>query len=198
VGNRQQTVAFATEKNIVDNNALWVLFAVAGLAIYQYAKSLSAEHKRHQATLDRVTTELDEIRVTLAALASDVERVAYTSEEREKKHFDRLPALTSESFVTLHAGDKLSLLLLTYTDLGAPLIYSVEYTHRELTYRSPNQKDAVAYGDARLDQSSEFKEARILFSRPNGTATLRGLSLEGHVKEGRGEGKPIPGRGATL
>lgn len=168
----------------MDNLALWVLFGVAGLIILQCAKSLSTAHKRHEAALDRVSMELQEIRTMLAAIGSDLERVAYTPAEQEKKHFDRTSALTSESFAALHAGDELSLLLLAHTDQGAPLIYPVNYTHRELTYRSPNQKDAVAYGNARLDQSDEFREVRILFSRPNATATLRGLALEGHVKEG--------------
>src|SRR6266480_7268344 len=86
--------------------------------------------------------------------------------QREKDHFDQLPPLTSESFVSLQNGDSLSLLLLTYTDQGVPLIFPVQYVHRELVYRSPNQKDAVAFGNARLDESQEFKEVRILFSRP--------------------------------
>ena len=63
-------------------------------------------------------------------------------------------------------------------------LFPVEYVHRELTYLLPGQRNAVAYGQARLDETGQFEDARILFSRPHRTATLRGLVLEGHVKEG--------------
>lgn len=76
----------------------------------------------------------------------------------------------------------ISLVLYTCTDDGLGITFPVQYIHRELTYRSPNQKDAVAFGVGRLFDSDEFQEVRILFSRPNSTATLRGLVLEGHVK----------------
>jgi len=75
-----------------------------------------------------------------------------------------------------------SLFLLEYVPSGGGVIFPVQYIHRELVYRTPGQKDAVALGIARTLDGEGFREARILFSRPHRTATLRGLTLEGQVK----------------
>jgi len=115
----------------MDNISLWLLFAALGVIIYQCAKSISTGYQKHEAALDGLRAEIAEVREMLSAIALDVERVAYTPAEQEKKRFDRLPALTSESFVALHAGDELSLLLLTRTEQGAPLIFPVKYTSRQ-------------------------------------------------------------------
>lgn len=140
---------------------------------------LVAEWAETMETWERARSELQ------GALRGASGRVMTDNQaQQEIEHFDGLPPLTSDAVAKLHAGDKLLLLLKTYTDEGTPLFYHVEYVHRELTYRSPNQKDAVAFGTARQDPSEDFKEARILFSRPNATATLRGLIFfEGRVKE---------------
>lgn len=160
----------------------WVLIGTVWLAIYLGAKWLDKAHKKHEADLNRLSEEIKNLREILAGIASDVERVAYTSEEQERRRFDRLPALLPESLTSCNPGQELSLLLHTVIP---DRIIPVRYRHRELTYRSPDQKDAVAYGEAKLGESAEYSEVRILFSRPNRTATLRGLAEEGHVKEGR-------------
>jgi hypothetical protein len=103
----------------------------------------------------------------------------------DSEHFYHLPPLSSDYFVELSAGSYLPLLLLEYLPTGAGVIFAVEYIHRELTYRTPGQKDAVAFGKGRLaDGTDQYQDVRILFSRPNKTATLRGLVLEGLVKAG--------------
>lgn len=97
-------------------------------------------------------------------------------------YFRSLPAWTSDAVSKRNSGDTISLVLHTYTDDGLGITFPVQYIHRELIYRSPQQKDAVAFGVGRLFDSAEFQEVRVLFSRPNSTATLRGLVLEGEVK----------------
>ena len=164
-----------------------ILSVLAGLIAVIWVKVswLTSEREKHGIELDRLRAELDEVRTTLTGFTSQLEQVTLTPAQRERRHFDQLPALTSDSFIDVEAGRKFSLRLLTYIDEGVPLTFPVEYVHREIVYRSPNQKDAVAYGNARSEQSEEFKEVRILFSRPNATATLRGLGsfLTGHVKQ---------------
>ncbi|WBX92798.1 hypothetical protein [Pseudoxanthomonas mexicana] len=120
----------------------------------------------------------------------------------DSEYFYHLPPLTSDDFVELSTGSSLPLLLLEYVPTGAGIIFAVEYIHRELTYRTLGQKDAVAFGKGRLaDGTDQYQDVRILFSRPNKTATLRGLVLEGQVKAGRlgpnNSFKPTPLRGAA-
>ncbi|GAB2493125.1 hypothetical protein GCM10027084_02240 [Pseudoxanthomonas sangjuensis] len=99
----------------------------------------------------------------------------------DSDYFHQLPPLTSETVAALSAGSELSLLLLDLsTEKG--ILFPVQYTHRELTYRTPGNKDAVAFGSARLNGEGEYRNVRILFSQPRETAALRGLELEGHVK----------------
>ncbi len=101
---------------------------------------------------------------------------------RGSKIFHDLPPLLSDDFVDMPAGRTFSLLLLEYAQDVGWLLFPVEYVHEELIYRTPGQKDAVAIGKARLVDCGEFVPARILFSRPNQTAALKGLTLEGQVK----------------
>ena len=99
------------------------------------------------------------------------------------EQFREMPSLTSDEVAEWKAGQSFSLVLLEYLPGGGSALFDVDYIHRELTYRTPGQKDAVAFGSARLlDGDKEYREARILFSRPNQSATLRGLVLEGNVK----------------
>ena len=102
----------------------------------------------------------------------------------DSEYFRDLPAFTSEVVAALKPDDELPLLMLEHIDIGKAVIFPVQYKHRELIYRSPGQKDAVALGLAKLQSSDHFEEVRILFSRPHETATLRGLALEGQVKLG--------------
>ena len=119
----------------------------------------------------------------------------------DSDHFQQLSPLTAETFADLGTGHGLSLLLLEYVPSAGGVIFPVEYIHRELVYRTPGQKDAVALGTARLTDDQEYREVRILFSRPHQTATLRGLALEGQVKVGRpgpnNSFKPKPLRGSA-
>ena len=119
----------------------------------------------------------------------------------DSEYFHGLPPLTSDIVAELGAGQELSLLLLEHVPSGGGVIFPVQYIHRELVYRTPGHKDAVALGTARLTDGGEFRDARILFSRPYQTATLRGLTLEGQVKVSRpgpnNSFKPTPLRGAA-
>lgn len=157
-----------------------IIITVAVIALVQYARNLSAQAKTHQGSLEQIRSELNELREKVTELTEYIERVSLTPAEQEQKHFDRLPALTSDTFSDLPPGTKLELIL---EDFGQ--FYQVEYTHRELEYRTPGNKDAVAHGKARIDESGEFQDVRILFSRPNSTATLRGLARQsGLAREG--------------
>ena len=169
----------------MEHLVLWTLFVVAGVIVYRRFTDLSTENRANRDSVAVLRTEVDSLHEKAACLADSIERVTLTPAELESKHFYRLPALTSDLFAPLPSGEKLHLLLETYTDQGTPIFYEVEYTHQELTYRSPGKKDAAAHGQVRLYASDEFRDVRILFSRPHATATLRGLSLDGHVKEGR-------------
>ncbi len=99
--------------------------------------------------------------------------------------FRELPPVLVDDFAGLSPGRSVSLLMKEYLPAGGSALFPVEYIHREVEYRSPGQKDAVAHGKARLIDGGEFRDARILFSKYQRTATLRGLELEGHVKVAR-------------
>lgn len=171
----------------------WILIGIVWLAIYLGAKRLDKMQDEHESEVSRLRDEINNLRDILAEVALGVERVAYTRDEQARRQFDRLPPLLPKSFESCESGQEFSLLL---HPVMSDRIVPVKYRHRELTYRSPNQKDAVAYGEAKLHdvldelsgKSAEYSEVRILFSRPNetdATATLRGLADEGVVKEGR-------------
>lgn len=99
--------------------------------------------------------------------------------------FRELPPVLAGDFAGLSPGRSVNLLLQEHLPAGGCALFPVEYSHREVEYRSPGQKDAVAHGKARLIDGGEFRDARILFSQYHRTATLRGLELEGHVKVAR-------------
>ena len=103
---------------------------------------------------------------------------------RDSELFRDLPPFTVSQAERLVAGQALNLLLLEYVPTGGGVIFSVSYVHKELTFRSPGKKDAVAFGTASLSDHDSRTEVRILFSQARETATLRGLSLEGQVKLG--------------
>lgn len=101
------------------------------------------------------------------------------------EHFRQLSPLVAEDFDNLSLGSVVWFVLLEHLPAGGSTLFSVEYLHREIEYRSPGKKGAVAHGQARLDCDTDYREVRILFSSPNKTATLRGLVIEGQVKSGR-------------
>ena len=98
--------------------------------------------------------------------------------------FHELAPLTPEYVAEIGTGQALALLLLEQAPSGDGVIFPVQYIHKELIYRTPGQKDAVALGIARFAER-DFQDVRILFSRPHKTATLRGLAIEGKVKVAR-------------
>ena len=102
----------------------------------------------------------------------------------DSQYFRELPPFTSDIAAVIESEAELLLLLLEHIDIGKSVIFPVQYKHRELIFRSPGKKDAVAFGVARLEHSGEFRDVRILFSRVHETATLKGLALEGQVKLG--------------
>ena len=181
----------------MDNFVVWIVFVTAAVVLYQFIAGLSPRIKEDQQSIESMRTELRELKEKVATLTNDMERITLTDEELEEKHFERLPALASDEFVSLQPGEKLCLVLKDHMQGFC----SVEYVHQELTYRTPGQKDAVAYGRARFGNTGDLQEVRILFSRPNRTATLRGGPLDGHVKEGRmlpnNSFKPKPLRGSA-
>lgn len=102
----------------------------------------------------------------------------------DSEYFRELPAFKLDMVAGLKVHDELSLLILEHIDIGKSVIFPVQYKHRELIYRSPVHKDAVALGVAKLEGSESFQDVRILFSQYHATATMRGLALEGQVKLG--------------
>lgn len=165
----------------MDSLVVWIIFVTAAVVLYQHVAGLSQRIKEDQKSIDSMRAEIRELGEQVAALTNDMERITLTDEQLEERHFDRLPALTSDVFVSLRPGDKMRLVLKDHMR-G---LTAIEYVHQELTYRTPGQKDAVAYGKARFGSREDLEEVRILFSRPNLTATLRSGPIDGHVKEGR-------------
>ncbi|MGJ4804445.1 hypothetical protein [Luteimonas sp. SDU82] len=100
----------------------------------------------------------------------------------ERTVFEDLPPLLVAEFERMAPGEERSLLLLEYFEAGGSATFPVRYVHRELAFRTPGQKDAVAFGTAMLEGDDQPREARILFSQYYQTATIRGLGLEGPVK----------------
>lgn len=100
----------------------------------------------------------------------------------ETTKFEDLPPLLVAEFQRMVPGEARSLLLLEHFEAGGSATFPVRYVHRELAFRTPGQKDAVAFGTAMLEGEDQPREARILFSQYRQTATIRGLALEGPVK----------------
>src|SRR5262245_32576523 len=105
---------------------------------------------------------------------------------RDSERFDWLPPLLVPEVAKLASGSTLNLALLHFVETGADkpvgAIYQVTYTHRELIFRSPGHKDAVAFGEAKMEGDADSKEVTILFSRLLQSASLVGLTLQGKVK----------------
>lgn len=169
----------------MDGTIFWLVvvpFAVFALFEIRRLNEAVSECKRSIAELRAVVVDLNE---RLASLSDAFDGKFLSHRELENRHFDRLPALLSDSFVQMDMGEKLGLLLRAYTDQGSSFFCAVEYAHERLDYRSPGEKDAVAYGRGRLKGEGDWRDVKIFFARPLRTATLTGLSLDGHVKEGR-------------
>jgi hypothetical protein len=105
-----------------------------------------------------------------------------TPRSNDTESFRDLPPLLVRDVSRLPAGSELTLALLEYVPTGHGMIFLVKYTHRELTFRTPGGKDAVAFGEAALEQDSAPRNVRIFFSQVHETATMKGLTLEGAVK----------------
>jgi hypothetical protein len=105
-----------------------------------------------------------------------------TTQSKDSETFRELPPLLVSDVSRLPAGSELNLALLELVPTGPGVIFLVKYTHRELTFRTPGGKDAVAFGVAALEHDVASREVRILFSQVHDTATMKGLTLEGSVK----------------
>jgi len=118
------------------------------------------KHRRRksESDLSRLRDDIENLRKLLAEVASSVERVAYTPEERAKMRFDSLPPLLPESLASCTSGQELSLLLHTVVP---DAIIPVKYEHRELTYRSPARKTPLHL--AKPDQLIRPSTARFVF-----------------------------------
>ena len=158
------------------------LLGIGCLVAWKLSAWVVAQNEARRVTLERIEADLQKVQAAVSAVAADVELALLSPTDREAKRFDRLPSLTSDALAEHHSGDELNLLLKTYTDGGAPLIYEVRYIHREVVYRSPKNGDPLAYGRARFEDSLDFAEVRILFLDAQSAGTLRGLPLEGKVK----------------
>ncbi len=105
-----------------------------------------------------------------------------TTQSKDSKTFRELPPLLVSDVSRLPAGSELNLALLEFVPTGQGVIFLVKYTHRELTFRTPGDKDAVAFGIAAFEHNVASREVRILFSQVHDTATMKGHTLEGSVK----------------
>jgi hypothetical protein len=165
-----------------------LVVAVIGLwgsrkSLRESVNSLRIAYEKQNAEIVKFKDELSELRIMVTDLGDKLEEITLSPAQREVKRFKRLPFLTRESLVEVDAGTKLSLVLLAYTDAGTPIVYPVEYKHHALDNKSPDLV-AVAHGDARLNDSDDFREVRILFPRSPGNAEIRGLTFVGPIKEG--------------
>jgi hypothetical protein len=105
-----------------------------------------------------------------------------TPRSSDSETFSSLRPLLVRDVSRLPCGSELTLALLEYVPTGRGVIFRINYKHRELTFRTPGKKDAVALGEASLEQDSAPRVARILFSQLYEAATMKGLPIEGAVK----------------
>jgi hypothetical protein len=105
-----------------------------------------------------------------------------TPHSNDAGSFRDLPALLVRDVSCWPPGCEISFALLEYVGGCQGVIFRVNYKHRELTFRTPGGKDAVAFGEAMLESDSTPKDVRILFSQIHQTATMKGLAVEGAVK----------------
>lgn len=105
----------------------------------------------------------------------------------DSERFFNLPALTVSKFLEMEPGDFLKLGVLEYIETGdrdhsSGVIFPFIYTHERVEFRSPGQKDAVAFGQGCMEHDPEPRPCRILFSQYHQTASVRGLTFDGSVK----------------
>ena len=141
-------------------------------------------HQAFQNVNDSLNKELSKLNQRVDDLTFLVEKVALSSSEREEIHFKRLPTLTWHRIASLESGDSINLLLKEVTETGSIILFNVIYIHKLINYLRDDKKYSIAYGQARLDSSDEFRDVRIILSTTLNSATLRGLSMVGEVKEG--------------
>ena len=103
--------------------------------------------------------------------------------------FHELPPLLVEEVRTWAAGKVVPVKVLVHIHAGdnSPgVIYPAEWRHESFGFMAPSQeKNAVAQGGIKFEHNDDFVRARILFSQYHKTATVRGSSLEGSIKEAR-------------
>jgi hypothetical protein len=159
---------------------LWIVFGLALLVGYGYARRLGDELKGHKAEIDRVNLQISELRSAMAELINDFEKTL-SPQARDDRYFERQPLLTERPFIKLHLtpGDRLS--LLHRSSIGG--VHLIEYKHGK-TYQEG--RGLFTDGEARFssDEQGEFREVRMLVFSDHRTAALRGLGLDGDVKLG--------------
>lgn len=100
--------------------------------------------------------------------------------------FHDLPELLADRFKNLPPGSRVALVTLEHTpaENREPLsfVMAVVYEHESFEYRTPGEKDAVAHGTGTVGGNPTQRKVRILFSKLNRTATIRGLPFGGQVK----------------
>jgi len=100
--------------------------------------------------------------------------------------YRRLPDCLPAQVEGLAEGAILRLAILhhieTHDGFGRAVVFSADYRHERLEYRSPGDRDAWAYGTVRLEDTDDFEPARIAFSQYHGMATLLGSAISGKVK----------------
>ena len=104
----------------------------------------------------------------------------------DSDRFHGMRPFTVSQAMEIEQGEVLRLALLEYVDTGGDdspgVIFDVDYEHDRVEFRSPGQKDAVAFGRAKLEHDRDWRDCRILFSQYHKTASIRGLTFDAPVK----------------
>lgn len=141
------------------------------------------------ASRDRVIRELREqsaqqgrdiaaLRQVLDAVA---DRVLLSREQRRVKWFDELPAFALEDFKTLSAGSECELIMACGSSEDDEVI-GLHYSHERLEFRSDGEKDAVAYGVARLWETTVNRPVKIYLNQYALVSKIVGFDQDGFVK----------------
>ena len=140
---------------------------LCGLVAYAIAagKQQTSEVLKRMDALDRGIEGLAD---RVSTIGSDVESTLPLL-ERQKRHFDAMPHLRIEQAKELEQGDALGLNVFDYSGLRR-----IEFVFERLEFRSQGEKDAVAYGKARISGTGPYSAAKIFFNQHDNTAKLLG------------------------
>lgn len=137
------------------------------------------------------TKIIDEIRTSRAQMDERIHRLEQmvsvlkdhallTKEERGVKWFDELQSLGVEDFKGRIGGASFDLVVCDNYDVSP-----IDFTLKELVFRTDGERDAVVHGDARLRTGVGAKSfpVKIYINQYSGGAKLTGLPMEGAVKK---------------